>query len=179
MLQIETTKNQKIILIVIAGTLIVCLLTYFFLITPYKSYRQVKQENALLTNQIKEQYQEIVRLKNLKKEYIKNEKYLKETKSKLSLNGAELLTVLTKYSPVKNFFLSSLEMKEKKEKQDEITQYPFEIGFKSDFKKVGEYLLYQESSLPISFIENIEVKPAREKTNSLETKISGIIYKVN
>ena len=63
--------------------------------------------------------------------------------------------------------------------EDSIVQYPFEIGFQEDYAGIVRYLLYQESSLPISFIKEIDVKTSKNDSTKLDAKVSGVIFKVN
>lgn len=175
----NATKEQKILLAILGSVLVGWIVFQFFLITPYNTYKLAKAADAELDMKLEKYYDEIIVLGDLKKEYMESVRHLESTKSALAVEGSELLTMLTKNSPIRNFSYSSLEMKNAKVNADSIVQYPFEIGFQADFPDVVRYLLYQESSLPISFINEIEIKKSKVDSSRLEAKITGDIYKVN
>ena len=178
MISFEATKTQKIALAIISVILTLLLIFNFFLYTPYKEYKKAALNDSLLNDRIEAYYREIMRLHEVKKEFTGLDRQLGEAKSKLFVDGAQVLNVLTKNSPVSNFTFSVLQKDKKKEIHTGIVEYPFEIGFKSSYQKLGEYLRYQETALPISFITSIEIKPVKREPDKLETRLSGIIYTV-
>lgn len=175
----NATKEQKILLAILGSILIGWFVFQFFLLTPFNNYKQAKAVDAELEMKLRDSYDQIMVLNDLKKAYMESVEHLESTKSALSIDGSRLLTMLTKNSPVTNFFYSSLEMKNITVQEDSIVQYPFEIGFQEDYAGIVRYLLYQESSLPISFIKEIDVKTSKNDSTKLDAKVSGVIFKVN
>ncbi len=178
MLTLEATKNQKMVFGIIALIVTGYVIYRFMISTAYHSYSENKAKEKQLSTQITEHYQKLVRLQQLRKQYLQDAHFLKQATEQLSIDVADLLSLLTKNSPVRNFTHAYLEKQKKKIEESGIIQYPFEIEFQSDFQKIGEYLLYQESSLPISLIENIVVEKIADRPDMLKTKINGVIYKV-
>ena len=179
MLSLEATKEQKIYLAIIGGCLIIFFAIYIFILPIYNKYKKIKLDDKFIADEIEQQYREVIRLKSIRDDYFTDQKYLQDAKSKLKIEGSNILTTLTKTSPINNFFHSSLEMENKKENKDDFSQYPFEIGFIGDFNEICEYLHYQESELPLSVINKLEIKTTEYNSSLLETNLSGIIFKVN
>jgi len=175
----NATKEQKIFLAILAAILGGWLVFQFFLLAPFNTYKQAKAADSKLNVKLEEYYEQITILNDLRWEYLESAQHLEATKLALSVDGSDLLTMLTKNSPVNNFSFSSLEMKNAKVQADSIVQYPFEIGFQENYAGIVRYLLYQESSLPISFINEIKIKASKIDSSKLDARITGIIYKVN
>ncbi|MBD3290214.1 type 4a pilus biogenesis protein PilO [candidate division KSB1 bacterium] len=178
MLTLEATKNQKIVLGSILLAFILYLIYMFAIAPAYQAYNEKKDEERKLNSENIEYSRKLIRLQQVREQYLKNEHFLQHATEKLSIDVADLLSLLTKNSPVKNFAHAYLEKQHKEIEESGVIRYPFELEFQSDFKKIGEFLLYQESSLPISFIENIEIVKIPNQKNMLITRISGVIYKV-
>ncbi|MBD3289456.1 type 4a pilus biogenesis protein PilO [candidate division KSB1 bacterium] len=178
MLSITATKNQKIVLGIMVTILILYLVYKFVIASAYQNYSKKKAEERKLKTLNTEYYNKYVRLQQVRRQYLQDEYFLKHAARKLSIDVSNLLNLLTNNSPVNNFTHAIIEKEKKKIEEGGIVQYPFEIEFQSDFQNIGEFLLYQESSLPISFIENIEIKTVLDQSDLLKTQVSGIIYKV-
>jgi len=176
---IKISKRDKLLLIGFVTIFSSYVVISKFLWSPYKNYKQAQLDHAILTEKIESNYQKIIGLTQLKKEYLKIENYLQDSKKRLSVDGSDLLKILTKESPIESFLYSSIEMNNKEDNAGFIFQYPFEISFYSNFQQIGKYLIYQESSLPISYINDIEINLSKKSADSLNTKISGVIFKVN
>lgn len=176
--KIEATKTV-VVLSIIGGFVILGWFAYLFLGTPYKNYQQAREKNRQTGSQLEEKIQELRHLQHLKVDYLKSVNYIENSKFLLSLDAAELISHLTKDSPVENFSLSFLEKRKKQSAQNGFAQYPFEIGFTGDFQTVEKYLFYQESSLPVSYIESIEIAPTKKKSSHFEVRLAGILYGVD
>ncbi|MFZ5515771.1 MAG: hypothetical protein ACOY90_04000 [Candidatus Zhuqueibacterota bacterium] len=177
--KLNATKEQKILLAILGSLIIGVLVFQFLLLPPYQNYRRVRAANAEMDDKLNHYYGQIVQMKRLQRQYQESAIFLAGTKSEMSMDGSQLLTMLTKNSPVEKFSYSSIEIKNPEVRADSIVQYPFEIGFEDDYRGIVQYLLYQESCLPISFINEIEIKNDKNDPSKLETKITGVIYKVN
>lgn len=178
MLTFEATKNQKFLLAGVGMVLIIYLIYELVFAPAFTVYSEKKDVDAQLSSQLQEYYQKSMRYKRLKQAYIRDERYLNVAREKLSIDVADLLSLLTQDSPISNFTQASLEKQKKKVDESGVVQYPFQISFQSSFEKIGEYLLYQESALPTSFINTIEIQRVKTSATLLETRITGVIYKV-
>jgi len=179
MLTFQPTKSQKKLLGIL-GAFLLSYLLYSLMIAPvYKAYRAIKLESAQLDVEINELVQNIDRFYRLKSEFFKNEKQLKIVIANLSMDVAELMSLLTSNSPVNNFISSSLEGDKKKIQTNGVTQYPFEISYRATYQQLGAYLQYQEAAMPITYVIEIEIKKVSEETDVVETKLKGAIYNID
>jgi len=177
--KLNATKEQKILLAVLGGLIIGGMVFQFLLLTPYRNYQSARAANAELDEKLNRYYEQIVQLQRLRQQYQESAMFLESTKSVMSTDGSQLLAMLTKNSPVKKFSYSSIEMQHPDVRTDSIVQYPFEIGFEEDYAGIVRYLFYQETCLPISFINEIEIKNGKNDPSKLEAKMTGVIYSVD
>jgi hypothetical protein len=176
MMTLNATPKEKLMLAVVVGILVLLIMFYFLLWSPYQLFHTARQENRQLEQKIEATYQEIVRLYSERQVYNTLNASISSARPYLTVENSRMLDVLTKNSPIKEFSYASLEKDKMRETQTGIEEYPFEIGFRSSYQQLGEYLIYQENSLPLSAIRSIEIKPVMENPGKLDTRITGIIY---
>ncbi|MBN2008525.1 hypothetical protein JW960_04170 [candidate division KSB1 bacterium] len=178
MLTMDATPAQKTTLAVLSGTLVFIIVFYFFLWTPYKEYRSAKSTSEDLDAKIKMAYQDIALLYDERRAYNISSASIGSSLERLYVDNAHMLDVLTQNSPIKEFSYASLVKDKTTKSKSGIVEYPFELGFQGSYKQLGEYLLYQENSVPISTIRSIDIKPSKDNPGLLITRITGTIYSV-
>jgi len=132
--------------------------------------RQQKQEVLQLENQITDKFQELKALEQVKVKVNKTADFKKKSQDDIE-SLEKILTTKENFPDIK---FESVQIFEPGNGNNAATKkYPIKMKMKAQFSKIGEYLVYLESSFSAIQIDKLDVFPVVEDKNLICANLSG------